>query len=51
MLDSKMAAGENGSKQRTIGTKWRQRYQAFPCVIVANLWTQGKSQRFSAKAV
>jgi hypothetical protein len=31
-LDSKVAAGENGSEQRTAGTKWRQRCQAFSCV-------------------
>jgi hypothetical protein len=34
-----MAAGENGSEQRTIGTNWRWRYQAF-LLFLANSWAQ-----------
>jgi hypothetical protein len=37
--DSKVAAGENRSRQRTTGTEWRQRCQGFLLFLV-NLCTQ-----------
>jgi hypothetical protein len=45
-----VAAGENGSAQRTIGTKWGQTCQAFLLCSV-NVWAQVRSQCLSGKAV
>jgi hypothetical protein len=48
-FNSKVAAGENGSEQRMIGTKWGQSCQAF-LLLSVNSWAQVRSQCFSAKA-
>jgi hypothetical protein len=49
-LDSTVAVGENVSRQRTTGIRWRWRCQAFPLLLV-NSWAKVRSQCFSAKAV